>query len=65
MAVLITLTGNVLHCIDKDIIGIIYARIMLIQTTMFFVPKEALRRACMRNLLKHSWPELLNFIWLM
>nr|CAG4649263.1 EOG090X04LH [Scapholeberis mucronata] len=58
------LNGLVLHNVDKDVLGILNVRLMLLIMTILFVSREAFRRACMSKTRDHNWPQVINLLWL-
>lgn len=58
------LNGLVLHNVDKEVLGIINVRLMLLLMTILFVSREAFRRACMSKTRDHNWPQVINLLWL-
>nr|CAG4650908.1 EOG090X04LH [Simocephalus serrulatus] len=58
------LNGLVLHNVDKDILGILNVRLMLLIMTILFVSREAFRRGCMSKTRDHNWPQVINLLWL-
>nr|CAG4636943.1 EOG090X04LH [Ceriodaphnia reticulata] len=58
------LNGLVLHHVDKDVLGILNVRLMLLIMTILFVSREAFRRGCMSKTRDHNWPQVINLLWL-
>lgn len=58
------LNGLVLHNVDKDVLGILNVRLMLLIMTILFVSREAFRRGCMSKTRDHNWPQVINLLWL-
>ncbi|KAI9565003.1 hypothetical protein GHT06_008745 [Daphnia sinensis] len=58
------LNGLVLHNVDKDVLGILNVRLMLLIMTILFVSREAFRRACMSKTKDHNWHQVINLLWL-
>lgn len=58
------LNGLVLHNVDKDVLGILNVRLMLLIMTILFVSREAFRRACMSKTRDHNWPQVINLLWM-
>ncbi|XP_059351439.1 protein RFT1 homolog isoform X2 [Daphnia carinata] len=58
------LNGLVLHNVDKDVLGILNVRLMLLIMTILFISREAFRRGCMSKTREHNWPQVINLLWL-
>nr|CAG4641627.1 EOG090X04LH [Eurycercus lamellatus] len=58
------LNGLVLHNVDKEVLGILNVRLMLLIMSILFVSREAFRRACLSKTRDHNWPQVINLLWL-
>ncbi|OQV23552.1 Protein RFT1-like protein [Hypsibius exemplaris] len=58
------LNGLILRYISKDLLGVINVRLLLLHTTILFLCREGIRRACSGNLQPSDWKKSINLIWL-
>ena len=58
------LNSLILRHISKDLLGVVNVRLLLLHTTVLFLCREGIRRACSGNLQKHDWKASINLIWL-
>nr|CAG4647834.1 EOG090X04LH [Moina brachiata] len=63
-AITFSMNGLVLHHVDKEVLGVINVRLMLLLMTILFISREAFRRACISNTREHNWSKVVNLIWL-
>lgn len=54
----------VLRHVSQNEIGVTNVRLLLLESTILFLSREAFRRACLTNTLNHNWPKVINIIWL-
>jgi len=59
-----TLNAFVLHRVDKTVLGITNVRLMLLVMSILFLSRESFRKACMNKAKDHSWPQVINLLWL-
>ncbi|XP_025204613.1 protein RFT1 homolog [Melanaphis sacchari] len=53
----------VLRHVSQNEIGITNVRLLLLESTILFLSREAFRRACLTDTLHHNWPKVINLIW--
>ncbi|XP_050543409.1 protein RFT1 homolog isoform X2 [Daktulosphaira vitifoliae] len=58
------LNACVLRHVSQDEIGITNVRLLLLESTVLFLSREAFRRACLTATTQHDWPKVINLIWL-
>ncbi len=49
---------------NRDILGILNVRLMLLSSTILFISREAFRRACISDARNHNWPQVVNLMWM-
>ncbi|XP_025416650.1 protein RFT1 homolog isoform X2 [Sipha flava] len=54
----------VLRHVSQNEIGITNVRLLLLESTILFLSREAFRRACLTDTLHHNWLKVINLIWL-
>lgn len=54
----------VLRHVSQNEIGVTNVRLLLLESTILFLSREAFRRACLTDTLHHNWPKVINLIWL-
>ncbi|XP_026677215.1 protein RFT1 homolog [Diaphorina citri] len=54
----------VLRHLNQDVIGVMNVRLLLLESTVLFLSREAFRRACISQTTQHNWPQVINLIWL-
>uniref|UniRef100_A0A8D9AHU3 Protein RFT1 homolog n=2 Tax=Cacopsylla melanoneura TaxID=428564 RepID=A0A8D9AHU3_9HEMI len=54
----------VLRHLNQDVIGVMNVRLLLLESTVLFLSREAFRRACVSHTTQHNWPQVINLIWL-
>ncbi|CAH0389729.1 unnamed protein product [Bemisia tabaci] len=63
-AVTFFLNAFVLRHVSQDVIGVMNVRLLLLESTLLFLSREAFRRACLTKTLDHHWPQVINLLWL-
>ncbi|GAV05110.1 hypothetical protein RvY_15287 [Ramazzottius varieornatus] len=58
------LNALVVRYASKDLLGIVNVRLLLLHTTILFLCREGVRRACSGNLRKADWKQTVNLMWL-
>ncbi|XP_031629775.1 protein RFT1 homolog [Contarinia nasturtii] len=58
----------VIRIVDRDALGIMNVRLLLLESTLAFLSREAIRRATLSSTSnpheKHIWPHIINQLWL-
>ncbi|KAL1457107.1 hypothetical protein WDU94_001768 [Cyamophila willieti] len=54
----------VLRHLNQDVIGVMNVRLLLLESTVLFLSREAFRRACISQTTQHNWPQVINLVWL-
>ncbi|XP_049951989.1 protein RFT1 homolog [Schistocerca serialis cubense] len=54
----------VIRYINQDVIGVTNVRLLLLESTILFISREAFRRACLSKSLQHNWQQVTNLIWI-
>ncbi|CAB3383960.1 Hypothetical predicted protein [Cloeon dipterum] len=62
---IITFLSNacVLRYISPDALGLMNVRLLLLESTILFVSREAFRKSTLDNVRNHNWPLVINLIW--
>lgn len=58
------LNAFVLRHVSQDVIGVMNVRLLLLESTILFLSREAFRRACLSKTSEHSWRQVINLLWL-
>jgi oligosaccharide translocation protein RFT1 len=64
------LTIIIRHChptcryISPDALGLMNVRLLLLESTILFMSREAFRKSTMDNVRAHNWPLVINLIWI-
>ncbi|XP_014287968.1 man(5)GlcNAc(2)-PP-dolichol translocation protein RFT1 isoform X1 [Halyomorpha halys] len=58
------LNAFVLRNISQAVVGVMNVRLLLLESTILFLSREAFRRACLSKTTEHNWPQVVNLIWL-
>lgn len=58
------LNAFVLRNISQAVVGVMNVRLLLLESTILFLSREAFRRACLSKTTEHNWPQVINLIWL-
>ncbi|BES98554.1 Rft protein [Nesidiocoris tenuis] len=58
------LNAFVLRNISQDVIGVMNVRLLLLESTILFLSREAFRRALLSRTTEHNWPQVINLLWL-
>ncbi|KAF6201715.1 hypothetical protein GE061_004110 [Apolygus lucorum] len=58
------LNAFVLRNISQDVIGVMNVRLLLLESTILFLSREAFRRALLSRTTEHNWPQVINLVWL-
>lgn len=58
----------VLRIVDRNALGIMNVRLLLLESTLSFLSREAIRKATLSSTSrpndKHIWPPIINQLWL-
>ncbi|XP_075229849.1 man(5)GlcNAc(2)-PP-dolichol translocation protein RFT1 [Lycorma delicatula] len=54
----------VLRHISQAVIGVMNVRLLLLESTILFLSREAFRRACLSKTVDHNWVQVINLLWL-
>lgn len=54
----------VLRHVSQNEIGVSNVRLLLLESTVLFLSREAFRRACLTDTVHHNWRRVINLIWL-
>lgn len=53
-----------LRHVSQNEIGVTNVRLLLLESTVLFLSREAFRRACLTDTVHHNWSRVINLIWL-
>ncbi|XP_067011632.2 man(5)GlcNAc(2)-PP-dolichol translocation protein RFT1 [Anabrus simplex] len=59
------LNAFVLRHVSQAVVGVMNVRLLLLESTILFLSREAFRRACLSKTSEHNWPQVINLLWLM
>lgn len=58
------LNAFIIRTVGQDVLGIMNVRLLLLESTILFLSKEPLLKACLTNAKSHNWAQVINLIWL-
>ncbi|XP_065219115.1 protein RFT1 homolog [Planococcus citri] len=58
------LNAFVIRHVSQDAIGVMYVRLLLLESTILTLSRLAFRKACISKTDTHNWPQVINLIWL-
>ncbi|KAJ1524816.1 hypothetical protein ONE63_009686 [Megalurothrips usitatus] len=58
------LNAFVLRHVSQAAVGVMNVRLLLLESTLLFLSREAFRRACLSKTSEHYWPKVINLVWL-
>ncbi|XP_044760485.1 protein RFT1 homolog [Coccinella septempunctata] len=58
------LNAFIVRTLGHDVLGIMNVRLLLLESTILFLSKEPLLKACLTNTKSHNWPQVINLIWI-
>jgi len=58
------LNAFVLRNISQAVVGVMNVRLLLLESTILFLSREAFRRACLSKTTEHNWNQVINLLWL-
>lgn len=50
--------------VSQDAIGVMYVRLLLLESTILTLSRLAFRKACISKTDTHNWPQVINLVWL-
>eukprot|EP00918_Siedleckia_nematoides_P027789 GHVU01059808.1.p1 GENE.GHVU01059808.1~~GHVU01059808.1.p1 ORF type:complete len:565 (+),score=36.05 GHVU01059808.1:19-1713(+) len=63
-----TINAFIVRFVGRDVLGIMNVRLLLIESTLLFLSKEAISRAALSSTTQHknksTWPQLINQMWI-
>ncbi|XP_063697354.1 protein RFT1 homolog isoform X1 [Culicoides brevitarsis] len=63
-----TINAFIVRFVGRDVLGIMNVRLLLIESTLLFLSKEAISRAALSTTTQHknksTWPQLINQMWI-
>ncbi|KAH1026015.1 hypothetical protein HUJ05_010612 [Dendroctonus ponderosae] len=57
------LNAFIIRTVGQDVLGIMNVRLLLLESTILFLSKEPLLKACLTNAKSHNWAQVINLIW--
>ncbi|XP_021922938.1 protein RFT1 homolog isoform X2 [Zootermopsis nevadensis] len=58
------LNAFVLRHVSQSVVGVMNVRLLLLESTILFLSREAFRRACLSKTTEHNWAQVINLLWL-
>ncbi|XP_045477390.1 protein RFT1 homolog isoform X1 [Harmonia axyridis] len=58
------LNAFIVRTLGHEVLGIMNVRLLLLESTILFLSKEPLLKACLTNTKSHNWAQVINLIWL-
>nr|CAD7572183.1 unnamed protein product [Timema californicum] len=58
------LNAFVLRHVSQDVVGVMNVRLLLLESTILYLSREAFRRACLSKTTDHNWAQVINLLWL-
>lgn len=58
------LNAFIIRHVGQDVLGIMNVRLLLLESTILFLSKEPLLKACLTDTKSHNWAQVINQIWL-
>ncbi|XP_069690286.1 man(5)GlcNAc(2)-PP-dolichol translocation protein RFT1-like [Periplaneta americana] len=58
------LNAFVLRYVSQSVVGVMNVRLLLLESTILFLSREAFRRACLSKTTDHNWAQVINLLWL-
>lgn len=59
------LNAFVLRHVTQSVVGVMNVRLLLLESTILFLSREAFRRACLSKTTEHNWAQVINLLWMM
>ncbi|GLV34883.1 uncharacterized protein CBL_09363 [Carabus blaptoides fortunei] len=57
------LNAFVIRHVGQNVLGIMNVRLLLLESTILFLSREPLLKACLTNTKSHNWAQVVNQIW--
>jgi len=54
----------VLRHVTQSVVGVMNVRLLLLESTVLFLSREAFRRACLTMTTEHNWAQVINLLWM-
>lgn len=54
----------VLRHVTQSVVGVMNVRLLLLESTILFLSREAFRRACLTMTTEHNWAQVINLLWM-
>lgn len=58
------LNAFVLRHVTQSVVGVMNVRLLLLESTVLFLSREAFRRACLSMTTGHNWAQVINLLWM-
>ncbi|PSN56321.1 Protein RFT1 [Blattella germanica] len=58
------LNAFVLRHVSQSVVGVMNVRLLLLESTILFLSREAFRRACLSKTTEHNWAQVINLLWI-
>ncbi|KAL3273755.1 hypothetical protein HHI36_015183 [Cryptolaemus montrouzieri] len=58
------LNAFIIRTVGHDVLGIMNVRLLLLESTILFLSKEPLLKACLTDTKSHNWAQVINQIWI-
>ncbi|CAG9831651.1 unnamed protein product [Diabrotica balteata] len=58
------LNAYIIRTVGQEILGIMNVRLLLLESTILFLSKEPILKACLTNTSSRNWAQVINQIWL-
>ncbi|RZC41890.1 RFT1 -like protein [Asbolus verrucosus] len=58
------LNAFIIRTVGQDVLGIMNVRLLLLESTILFLSKEPILKACLTDTKSHNWAQVINQIWL-
>lgn len=63
-AITFILNAFIIRTVGQDVLGIMNVRLLLLESTILFLSKEPINKACLSDTKNHNWAQVINQIWL-
>ncbi|KAJ8953583.1 hypothetical protein NQ318_003005 [Aromia moschata] len=58
------LNAFIIRTVGQEVLGIMNVRLLLLESTILFLSKEPILKACLTDTKSHNWAQVINQIWL-
>ncbi|XP_063916164.1 protein RFT1 homolog [Zophobas morio] len=58
------LNAFIIRTVGQEVLGIMNVRLLLLESTILFLSKEPIMKACLTDTKSHNWAQVINQIWL-